>query len=372
VLAVGTATAIATIPGGGDLLPAQAPGSLTSLGWTYDLADTVDSAEGEVRSELEPSDLPRLVSWATDGDAQAVVVRLQGSEKWASDVGDYGDYVWVPPGFQGRVTVSGPSGLALATYELDQSASPEGVGEGVRTYRTDVAGYVRAGAGVGDPGEAAIVVPLDVESGELQLAYACPGLPRGYQVQIGVVGEAGWFSSGNDCASGAGFDPGGSANIGLAREWGPEGALNMWVTHRGEPVADNEVPDLRLSLAAYAYAEEPLRLAGQAFPQSLEYGGKVFEVVDSVETPAGQLPRLTVPGEGDYLVDAWVVASPQTPYRISIDGTTGGSSLVSGLESSGTGPRLVEPGAAEVGIEVSGNYVEDVRRTALVLYRRVE
>ena len=61
VLAVGTATAITTIPGGGDLRPAEAPASMTSLGWRYELADTVTEDGDRAELELQQYDLPRLV-----------------------------------------------------------------------------------------------------------------------------------------------------------------------------------------------------------------------------------------------------------------------------------------------------------------------
>ncbi len=373
VLAVGGASAIAALPGGGDLVPAQAPHTLTSLGWSYEHVDTFRSESGEVSTELEPSDLPRLVSWATTGGEQDVVVRLQGSEAWAAGTGDYGDFVWVPPGFGGRVTVSGPTGLALATYDLDPSRTPAGVGDGVSILRQDVAGYDQVGAAIGDPGQASLEVPLDADPGELQLGYSCPGLPeKGYVVHVGVVGEAGSLSSEGACSYGGGFDPGGSTNVGFPGRWGPGSALRIWVTHQGAPVDDGELADLRLSLAAYAYAEGSLRLAGNEFPRSVEYGGKVFEVVDSVETPAGELPRLSVPEDGDHVVASWLVANPQTPYNVRVGGTTDQQTRVSGIGGSGSGVVLVRPDADEVSLVVGGNYVEDVTKAALVLYRRVE
>jgi len=371
-LAVGSAGVLTLLPGGRDLSPTDAPDSMTSLGWRYQVSDTVREDGDKVSAELEPSDLPRLVSWATAGEDQSVVVRLEGAETWASDVVDFGDFVWVPPGFGGRVTVTGEPGLVLATYELDQSVAPEGVGEGIGTLREDVAGHQQVGAGVGEPGQASLEVPVDADRGVLQLAYGCDGLPRGYDVRIGVVGAPGWFSSGDGCTWGSGFDPGGSAGVGMPGRWGPGAALRMWVVRAGVAVDDGDLPDLRLSLGAYALADEPLTLARNDFPRVVEYGGKVFEAVDSVEGSGARLPRLAVPEHGDYLVDSWMIASPATSYRVRINGAVGDTARMSGFRSSGTGVLLVTPGAAEVSMQVSGNYVEDVKRAALVLYRRVE
>ncbi len=370
-----TAGALSLLPGGRDLPPTDAPDSMTSLGWRYQVSDTARAKGHRVSTDLEPSDLPRLVSWGTTGDDQSVVIQRENAEPWASDVADFGDFVWVPPGYSGRVTVSGPRGLALATYELDESVTPAGVGEGIGVMREDVAGLRLAGAASGDPGQASLEVSLEADRGMLRLAYTCPGLPKGYTVRIGVVGERGWFSSGNDCSWGSGFDPGGSAGIGMPGRWGPGAALRMWIVRKGQVVADGEVPDLRLSLGAYALADEPLTVAGHDFAQLVEYEGKVFEAWQSSEERTSPLrgpsASLEVPEDGDYLVDSWLVASPQTSYSLMIDGIATDGSVTSGIESSGTGPHLVRPGAREVGLTIRG-LPEDVKRAALVLYRRVD
>lgn len=377
-LAVGAVGVLSLLPGERATAPSKAPGdapvTMTSLGWSYRVYGLVQDDGGRVSTELEASDFPRLVSWATTGGDQAVEVRMTGGERWASDAVDYGDFVWVPPGFSGQVTMTGPDGLELALYELSHTSYPAGVGAGVETLREDVAGYDQVGAAVGEPGQASVEVPLDTGPGELQIAYACPGLPeRGYVVHVGVVGQQGSLSSEGACSYGGGFDPGGSTNVGMPGRWGPGAALRIWVTREGAPLSDGEVPDLRLSLAAYAYEDEPLELAGNQFPQRLEYGGKVFQVVDSLETGPGELPRLAVPEDGDYVVSSWMAASPSTPYSVGIGGTNDDrTTLSSGIEGSGNGAQLVRPGADEVRIIVGGGYVEDVDKAALVLYRRVE
>jgi hypothetical protein len=98
----------------------------------------------------------------------------------------------------------------------------------------------------------------------------------------------------------------------------------------------------------------------------------VFEAVDSAVTSAGELPRLDVPEDGDYVVEAWVTASPQTPYSLSIGGVTDEQTRMSGMLGGGSAAVLVRPGADDVSVVVSDNYVADVTEAALVLYRRVE
>ena len=369
VLALVTAGVVSALPGNRDVAPAEAPDSFTSLGWSYRLADTVDTEGGRVRLDVEQSELPRLVSWSTSSDDQQVVVRFN-NETWASQSTDFGDFVWLPPNFGGEVTLSGDDGLTAATYELDQSAIPPGVGTGPGLFREDVAGLDLLGAAFGEPGQAELVVPMDApQSDEVQIGYTCERLPRGYQVKISVVGERGFLTVGG-CEAATGFDPGGSLNIGLPGPWRESAELAMRVTRRGMPIADGALEGLRLGLAAYSSSTDLVVSAGHDFPSVVEHGGKVWQLDHVAEGAGAQLPRVTVPDEGQYVVTTWVVASPQTPYALSVDGSTVDQGWMSGLIGSGSGAFPVGPGQ-EVGLEIRGND-GDVTQAALVLYRRVD
>lgn len=368
VLALITAGVLSALPGQRDVAPAQAPDSFNSLGWSYRLADTVRTDDDRVGTELEQSDLPRLVSWSTAGDDQRVVVRFN-NETWTSQSADFADFVWLPPNFGGEVTVSGDAGLTMTTYELDESVSPAGVGTGPELFREDVAGLDLVGAAVGEPGQAELVVPVDAQPGAtIEIAYACQQLPKGYRIVVGVVGGPEFLSS-NSCF-GTAFDPGGSLNIGLPAPWREDAALEMRVTRRGTPIADGVLPDLELGLGAYAPSAEVVVAAGHDFPRVIEHAGKVWQVDHVVEGAGAQLPRLTVPGDGQYVVTNWVAASPQTPFVVSIDGSTDGQVLMSGLEGAGSGAIPVGAGQ-DVGLEIRGDGV-DITQAALVLYRRVD
>jgi hypothetical protein len=370
VVALVTAAALSALPGNRDVAPARAPDSLTSLGWTYRLADTLRTGDDRVREELERSELPRLVSWSTTGDDQQVVVRFNG-ETWTSELADFGDFVWVPPNFGGEMTISGAAGLTMATYELDESVIPPGVGSGAATFREDVAGRELVGAAVGDLGQAELIVPVDAERGTLWLAHTCEGMPsRGYEVRIGVVGESGFFSSGDSCTSGSGFDPGGRPNLGTPGPWGPGASLRITVTRGGQVVPEGTLSDLRLGLAAYASSADLVVAAGHDFPRVIEHAGKVWQLDHVAEGAGAQLPRVTVPDDGQYVVANWVVASPQTPYVLSVDGSTEDQVWVSGIGASGSGARPVGSGQ-DLGLEIRGDE-EDITQAALVLYQRVD
>ena len=99
-----------------------------------------------------------------------MVIKRQDATAWASDAADFGDFVWVPPGFRGDVTISGPRGLTVAVYELDASEPPAGVGEGANVFREEVAGLKLAGATVGEPGQASLEVPFHADRAMVSLA----------------------------------------------------------------------------------------------------------------------------------------------------------------------------------------------------------
>lgn len=110
--------------------------------------------------------------------------------------------------------------------------------------------------------------------------------------------------------------------------------------------------------------------AGHDFSRVIEQAGKVWEV-DHVAVGAGaRLPRLSVPDEGQYVVADWVVASPQTPYALSIDGSAEEQGLLSGIRYSGRDAIVVDPGQ-EVSLDIRGDEA-DITQAALVLYRRVD
>ncbi len=349
--------------------PASGPDTMTSLGWTYRV-DHAEATEGDrIDMDVLAAATPQLVTWATAGEDQDVRIRMNGEES-RSDAPDFGDFVWLPPGWSGQVSVIGAeAGLTVTRYALDGSVAPEGVGSGLSTFREDVAGRTLAGAAVGDPGQAEVEVPVTAEPGELWLAQVCEGLPRGYQVRVGQVGREGYLSSGSGCAEGE-FDPGGSPDLGFRGQWRPGAALRIWVTRHGQPVADGELADLRLGLAAYAPAEEPKTVAGHDFARVIEHAGKVWRLQRTVTGTGAELPELTVPESGDHVVTDWVVASSRTPYAVSIDGASDDQTWISGPGASGGGPVEVGPGR-RVGVDVQGDEA-DVVAAVLALYRRVD
>ena len=95
----------------------------------------------------------------------------------------------------------------------------------------------------------------------------------------------------------------------------------------------------------------------------------MWQLEEALEGDGDGLPRVEVPEQGQYVVSTWAVAGPQTPYVLSIDGAADSQIRMSGLSGSGSGAVDVGPGQ-EVALEIRGEEA-DVRRAALVLYRRV-
>ena len=368
VLAVAGVAVVAALPGSDSPEPASAPDTMTALGWTYRVDETTATEGDRIDVDVLASDVPQLVSWATAGDDQDVRIRMNGEES-RSQASDFGDFVWLPPGWSGQVSVISPEpGLTTTRYALDESVTPEGVGSGVTTFREDVAGRTLAGAALGEPGQAEVEVPVTADPGELWLAYTCEGLPPGHQVRIGLVGRQGYVSSGGGCAETT-FDPGGSPQVGLPGQWRPGTGLRIWVVRHGRPVADGELADLRLGLGAYALADDPRTAAGHDFARVIEHAGKVWRLERTVVGTGAELPRLTVPARGDHVVTDWVVARSRTPYAVSVDGTSDEQTWFSGPGESGGGPVEVGRGQ-QVGLDVQGDEAA-VEEAVLALYRRV-
>ena len=370
-LAVGAA-GVLTVVGQPAPGPAAAPDTLTATGWRYQLEDTARTDEDALSVDLPASDLPRLVSWSTSGDDQDVVLRYH-EERIASDVADFGDYTMLPPGFEGQVRVSGPEGLVLATYAVDTSFTPEGVGSGLSTFREDVVGLDFLGAAEGAPGQASVEVEVQPGEGKVWLGYHCSALPRDARININWVGARGAFMISGGCGSDTSFDPGGSAGTGFepGARAGTTSTLRLWITRGGEPVADGDIPDLRLGLGAYTPSTEPEQMAGIEVRRTIEHDGHAWELVDVAVTEDGEVPRIEAPAEGAFLVSEAVRATGTTSFALTVDGrTVEGEMTFAGGGAGGGGVVERVPAGGVASLQFS-TPVDQVAEAGLALYRRV-
>lgn len=155
------------------LAGAPVPETLASTGHTFEFVDGYESEPGEetVTVTLPKSDAPRLVSWATEGDDQAVLVK-DGSQRFESSRPDFTDYVLVYNGEHRKITVTGHTAVGLAVYELS-GAHPDGyTAQGV-TFRQDIAGSSLLGAVIGEPGDNEVSVDVTLDEGKPTWSELC-------------------------------------------------------------------------------------------------------------------------------------------------------------------------------------------------------
>jgi hypothetical protein len=352
--------------------PLGAPDTRTALGWTYQLSDTVRAEGGRLTLEVEQSDVPRLVSWATDGADQDVVVRTGWPGRFHSSADDFGDHVQLPPGYEGTVRVTGAAGLSLATYTLDPLTTPAGVGEGPRTFREDVAGFDLLGAVAGEPGQTSVEFDLVPEDATTWVGYYCENLPKGTRMHVNWVGAAGSLVFGG-CDAVSSFDPGGSPGTGFTpgKRAGTQQTLRLWVTRGGDPVADGEIPELRLGLGAYTSTETPVDLVGIEQRREIEFAGHVYRLAEVVTAGTGESPRLEVPEDGQFVVGSAFGGRGSLSVTLTADGQpVGGTTRFSVGGVGGSGETAVPAGST---VELDfGRSLERVDRSGLSLYERVD
>ena len=263
----------------------RVPTTMTALGFGYDLAEGIDGKDGKVSVELAASDSPRLVSWATSGADRGVVVRSAEAETPVPyRVDDFGDYVYVPAGSGGQVTVRADEGdPGLAIYTLGE-ARPEGYSKGGVTYRRSGAVGELAGAVVGEPGQVdvsfdAAAAPAGAEG--VRFALFCVDGPADAFLELEVGGKA-VSSLGTSCDGP--LDPDGSAGVVTSFRIKPGRDLSARVYatdgYEGPLLQDD---DLVLGVAAYT-TDSYVTDVGSEESRALvvENGGHRWERIDTV------------------------------------------------------------------------------------------
>jgi hypothetical protein len=245
------------------------PDTMKALGYTYEYDEGVDG-DGTAQVDLAASDQPRLVSWATAGGDDRVQI-TESAQVTTYDVADFSDYVWVGPGEEVSLSVSGGGEVGLAVYELTD-APPAGVtGDGV-TFREVIGGERLLDATIGEPGvtEATVSTPaVDAYS----YRYFCAHGPK--NVTLHVDDGSGDVASPVSCDGGAPFDPGRSTSYTTGNAQGGAVTVRVWLTEgeNGPPVASDEVV---LGLGVYEPAETT-RSSGFSVPTVFEFDGHLWQ-----------------------------------------------------------------------------------------------
>ncbi len=309
------------------VLGVDVPATMNALGYTYELDDTVTGADGSAVLDLERSNEPRLMSWATSGNDQEVTVRgLTDTTLHPSDA-DFDNWLYVPPGSADRVSVSVGSGEpAIALYSLGVQR-PDGYTRGGVTFRQDVAGGELVAAVVGDPGEARLVLPVKVPGQEMWVQVECAGAPAGAGYDVARDGEP--FLSEGRCGDRLPVDLSGLQGYGSEVMPGDSFALEVTVTDSSGALVD--APNLRVALGVYSEdaTEEP-------FAQVVEALGHTWRLIDVQDSAgAAQLTASTPSGSGLVYtafatrgVDATVALGALGRRRYTLSRDSGTSTLL--------------------------------------------
>src|SRR5690606_30270213 len=93
-------------------------------------------------------------------------------------------------GFEGEVLLTANrSGVALATYEVDEERPPEGASEDGIHYRAQAGSRRLVGAGIGEPGESDLSFDYEVPARDLAVSHSCSGFPEKSAVNIALDGS---------------------------------------------------------------------------------------------------------------------------------------------------------------------------------------
>ncbi|MBB6628107.1 hypothetical protein H5V45_12330 [Nocardioides sp. KIGAM211] len=344
-----------------------APASLTSLGYTYAF-DRARQGDGRAVLDLPESERPRLLSWATEGTDDRVVLRAPGEEPRVLEADDFGDFTFVPPRSGGRFTLTGTGPVALAAYDLTDAVPAGATAYGV-TFRDEVAGQRLAGVAIGDPGDADVAFVGSRDAGPIQVSYVCAGGPKGAWIHISQNGEQLVFGGGCDDPL---FDPAGRGGYGstLGRSDASDLTLRMWVTD-GEHGPVVEDPDLRIGVAAYTPAPAVEKLAGTAVARTVEHDGHLWTLVDTTSNEPGArtLEVAGVDGRETLAVLAFG-RTGRGVVRTLADGRPGAGTFAAG--GSGSTEQLIPAGDHTVGLRATGARLRPDLRLGVARYVRAE
>lgn len=385
VVAVAAAVLVPTL-GGDDveLQPAdrtvvgvEAPATIDTPDHTYRFAESwAEEGAGQLEVDLDFSAEARILSWATAGDDQGVRVKGPYDASWDSTRGDFEDWVAIPDGFEGTVTVAtnnpGAEGLGAALYEADLSALPDVV-EGFHGQYFRAEGPVsrRIAVGVGERGETELTLPYADAGTHVAIEISCDGLPAGLWVHASVggaqtsresdtcQGDSGDEESSTILTKDLGLQPGGYASRAAGADW-PDGEARVWVTRTSKDdtsVDPSAFPDAQLAAAVYVPQEDPVEVEGVSVPLLTWHNGHLWGLVRTTPDvtgptavtglPAGTPGLVTVitqAGSQDVMVTATTLADGKQLDRVNVGIAAGGAT---------SGPLVLPLGTREVEVRVA-------------------
>jgi hypothetical protein len=283
------------LPAAPTVLGVKAPVTMTSLGYSYRTDGKGASFDTTGSVEVPKSVDPQLYSW-TASHPTRVTLELPDREVWHSDVIDFHDYVVIPPGESGTLSVSVEHGrVGLASYDLTDAIPAGAYSKDGITFRPQVDGAPLLRGVVTDPGQVDLTSSYVVPNGPVALRLVCGGLPKGDAVHVSLGGRVSAIADPESCGDVGDFDPG-SGNSSTQPRSGRPGtsqSVRIWVTSGVKDLtalAPGSVPGLQVGLGIYGPVGS-LAIGGYQVPQYVEHGGHVWRLSRGMSKAAGQPGR---------------------------------------------------------------------------------
>lgn len=368
------------LPANRTVVGVEAPATIDAPDHTYQFAGSwSDEDTGELEVEIDFSTEERILSWATAGDDQGVRVTGPYDATWDSTRGDFEDWVAIPDGFEGTVTIAtnnpGAEGLGAALYEADVPALPDVV-EGFhgQYFRGEGPISRRIAVSVGEPGETELTFPYRDAGTHVAIEVSCTGLPAGLWIHASVggaqtsresdqcQGDSGSEGNRTILTKDLGLSPGGYSSADDGSSW-PDGDARVWVTrtHKDDrPVDVGAYPDAQLAAAVYVPREAPVEVEGVSVPSLMWSNGHLWGLAQTTPDVTGPMPVTGLPvgtpglatviteagsedtraGSKDVMVTVTTLADGKPLDRVSFGLYSGGAA--SGSQVLPLGTREVE------------------------------
>lgn len=355
VLTAGTLTFLSqrdTVDPAAEVVGVPVPEKMTASGWTYEYAEKVEAGSGTADLALTQESVPRLVSWATEGENQQVRVSGTLGNAFTSTLPDLTDFVLVPPNTSHDLEFSADGSLGLVVYTLSDD-EPEGFHAYGMTFRRHIGDRTLQTATIAQgsaPLGAGTVVELGADP--LYLAPYCTFLggeqPR-YRVEIDGDERFGGSCGGRNRF--VGFADPGAAQVPvreMTSEPGDKVRLVIRAVGGGGPVPD----DVRLGLGVYTGPAGGRTVLGDPADEHVEHGGHTWRLAAVREGSLAEGIEAAVP-ESEQRVLVGFRARTSGTHRLTVQGTVpgaGGAAEFSFDEGSNGGDRVL--GVADPG---SGN-----------------
>lgn len=358
------------------------PTTQVAEGFTYEYVRGIESSPGseELRVNLAVRDEPVVVAFASSepGSYLRLTEDDRSEERAASASGPFTNFTLL----KGRGTRTlaltqddglGEGRLALAIYELSDE-SPEGVGNGTVTFLQEEPGLELISAGIGEPGQLELKVPMILPDGPIAFSSFCYGAPAGTEYRITVPGWTGYL--GSECSVDEPDDP---HIADRTQTVGDDPAMRqaaiearVWVIL---PQGWTSAPDLVIGAAVYRDVDGGSIVEGVVVPTRQSAFGHEFEMVHGyggnlgrrsfeITTAASEVPQIVVPVVNG-LKDTYT-------YEVVIDGQSIHHTEIHGVGARAQAfqPALLEPGQPHT-VEIRISDFEPDAKVGFALFDQV-